>query len=194
MGGDQVNGIVIGLVTDLEDPQNLGRIRVKFPYLGDQLSDWARLVTPMAGKDRGMFFRPEVDDEVLVAFELGDVRRPYVLGSLWSTQDTPPPDDGQAKQNNWRFIKSRNGHIVKLDDTKGKEKIEIIGSDGKRQIVLDIAAEKIQVTCDTGDIEVSAGAGTVKVEAKSITLKASADMTLEAGTTMTIKGATVNIN
>src|SRR5690242_926559 len=109
MGGDQVNGIVIGLVKDLEDPQNLGRVRVTFPYLDDQLSDWARLVTPMAGKDRGVFFRPEVGDEVLVAFELGDVRRPYVLGALWSTTDTPPPDDGKAKDNNWRFIKSRKG-------------------------------------------------------------------------------------
>ena len=84
MGGQQVNGIVIGLVTDLADPENLGRVRARYPYLGDEISDWARLVTPMAGKDRGVFFRPEVGDEVLVAFELGDVRRPYVLGSLWS--------------------------------------------------------------------------------------------------------------
>jgi len=194
MGGQQVNGIVIGLVTDLADPDRLGRVRVKFPYLGDQVSDWARLVTPMAGADRGMFFRPEVDDEVLVAFELGDVRRPYILGSLWSATDTPPPDDGQAEQNNWRFIKSRNGHIVKLDDTQGQEKIEIIGSDGQRQIVFDIAGQKIQVTCDTGDIEVSASAGTVKVDAMTVEIKASANMTLQATGTMTIKGATVNIN
>jgi uncharacterized protein involved in type VI secretion and phage assembly len=194
MGADQVNGIIIGLVKDLEDPQNLGRLRVTYPYLGEQQSDWARLVTPMAGKDRGMFFRPEVGDEVLVAFELGDVRRPYILGSLWSSEDTPPKDDGNAKENNWRFIKSRNGHIVKLDDTKNSEKIEIIGSDGARKIVFDIAGKKIQVSCDSGDIEVSAPAGTVKVEAKTVTVKASADMTLEASGTMTIKGATVNIN
>ena len=194
MGGDQVNGIVIGLVKDLEDPQNLGRVRVTFPYLDDQLSDWARLVTPMAGKDRGVFFRPEVGDEVLVAFELGDVRRPYVLGALWSTTDTPPPDDGKAKDNNWRFIKSRKGHIVKLDDTEGKEKIEIIASDGKRKIVFDVAGEKIEVTCDTGDIEVSAPSGDVKVNAKNVEIKASADMKLQADGTMTIKGATVNIN
>lgn len=194
MGGDQVNGIVIGLVNDLADPQNLGRIRVTFPYLGSQLSDWARLVTPMAGKDRGMFFRPEVDDEVLVAFELGDVRRPYILGSLWSTTDTPPADDGNATENNWRFIKSRNGHIVKLDDTNGSEKIEIIGSDGQRQIVFDIAGKKIQVTCDSGDIEVSAPSGSVKVDATTVEIKASGNMTLEATGTMTVKGATVNIN
>lgn len=194
MGGQQVNGIVIGIVTDLDDPERIGRVRVKFPYLGDQASDWARLVTLMAGGGRGMFFRPEVEDEVLVAFELGDVRRPYILGSLWSTTDAPPPDDGQATQNNWRFIQSRSGHIVKLDDTQGKEKIEIIGSDGQRRIVFDIAAKKIQVTCDTGDIEVSAPAGKVKVDAGTVEIKATGNMTLEATGTMTIKGATVNIN
>jgi uncharacterized protein involved in type VI secretion and phage assembly len=194
MGADQVNGIVIGLVKDLEDPENLGRIRVTYPYLGDQQSDWARLVTPMAGKDRGVFFRPEAGDEVLVGFELGDVRRPYILGSLWSAEDTPPPDDGKPKKNNWRFIKSRSGHIVKLDDTESKEKIEIIGSDGARKIVFDIANKKIQITCDSGDIEVSAPSGKVKVDATTVEIKASGNMNLEAGGTMTIKGATVNIN
>jgi uncharacterized protein involved in type VI secretion and phage assembly len=194
MGGQQVNGIVIGLVRDLEDPENIGRVRVSYPYLGDETSDWARLVTQMAGKDRGIFFRPEVGDEVLVAFELGDVRRPYILGSLWSTADTPPADDGQAAQNNWRFIKSRSGHIVKLDDTSGKEKIEITGSDGQRQIVFDIANQKIQVTCDSGDVEVSAAAGSVKVDAMTVEIKASGNMTLQASGSMTIKGATVAIN
>ncbi|HZH31985.1 MAG TPA: phage baseplate assembly protein V [Pyrinomonadaceae bacterium] len=194
MGADRVNGIIIGIVTDLEDPEAIGRIKVMFPTLGDQASDWARLVTPMAGKDRGLFLRPEVGDEVLVAFELGDPTRPYILGSLWNKVDTPPPDDGQAGQNNWRFIKSRSGHIVKLDDTQGAEKIEIIGSDGQRQIVFDIAGKKIQVVCDTGDVEVSATGGTVKVEALTVEVKASGNMTLEATGTMTIKGATVNIN
>ncbi len=192
--GQQVNGIIIGLVTDLKDPENIGRVRVTYPYLGDETSDWARLVTQMAGKDRGMFLRPEVGDEVLVAFELGDVRRPYILGSLWSTTDTPPADDGQAAQNNWRFITSRSGHMVKLDDTAGKEKIEIIGSDGQRQIVFDIAKQKIQVTCDSGDVEVSATAGSVKVDALTVEIKASGNMTLQATGSMTIKGATVAIN
>lgn len=194
MGADRANGIIIGIVSDLEDPEALGRIRVTFQTLGEQLSDWARLVTPMAGKERGLFLRPEVGDEVLVAFELGDPTRPYVLGSLWNTVDPPPPDDGQAGQNNWRFIKSRSGHIVKLDDTQGAEKIEIIGSDGQRQIVFDIAGRKIQIVCDTGDVEVSAAGGTVKVEALTVEVKASGNMTLEATGTMTIKGATVNIN
>lgn len=194
MGAERVNGIIIGLVIDLADPEKIGRVRVTFPTLGDQQSYWARLVTPMAGKGRGLFLRPEVGDEVLVAFELGDPTRPYILGSLWSTTDPPPPDDGQPGKNNWRFIESRSGHIIKLDDTQGAEKIEITGSDGQRQIVFDIAGKKIQVVCDSGDVEVSATAGTVKVEALTVEVKASGNMTLEATGTMTIKGATVNIN
>ncbi len=188
------NGIIIGLVSDLNDPEGLGRVKVKFPTLNDEESDWARLAMPMAGSDRGTFFRPEVKDEVLVAFEHGDARRPYVVGSLWSKTDKPPKDDGNATQNNWRFIQSRSGHIIKLDDTQGQEKIEIIDKDGAHKIVIDSANKKIQVICDTGDVEVKAGAGTVKIEALTVEIKATANMTLEASGTMTIKGATVNIN
>src|SRR5581483_3964040 len=130
MQGHRENGIMIGVVADLADPDRLGRVRVRFPCLADQLSDWARLATPMAGAGRGFFMRPEVGDEVLVGFELGEPRRPYVLGALWSKKDQPPPDDGNASKNNWRFIQSRSGHIVKLDDTQGKEKIEVIDKTG----------------------------------------------------------------
>jgi uncharacterized protein involved in type VI secretion and phage assembly len=195
MSGQQVNGIVIGIVIDLDDPERLGRVRVNYPYLGDEPSDWARVVTPMAGKNRGIFFRPEVADEVLVAFELGDVHRPYILGSLWSKIDTPPTEaGGSPNQNNARLIKSRSGHLVMLDDTKGKEKIEIVGSGGECKIVFDIVAQKIQITCESGDIEISAPASKVKVDATDIEVNATGNMTLEAKGTMTIKGGTVNIN
>jgi uncharacterized protein involved in type VI secretion and phage assembly len=154
--------IMAAEVADLDDPEKLGRVRVRYPHLDNQLSDWARLVTLMAGPDRGVFFRPQQGDEVLVALEHNDPRRPYILGSMWSKVDTPPRDDGQPTQNNWRFFKSRSGHIIKLDDTQGKEKIEIIDKDGARKVVIDSAAQKIQVICDSGDVEVKAGAGSVK--------------------------------
>ena len=194
MHNTRENGIVIGIVTDLRDPENLGRVQVQFPHLSNQPSDWARLVAPMAGKDRGTFFRPEKGDEVLVAFEHGEPRRPFILGALWSSVDTPPPDDGNAEKNNWRFIKSRSGHIIRFDDTQGGEKIEIIDKDNSRKIVVDSSGSKIQVICDKGDIEVTAQSGTVSVNAKTVEIKASANMNLEANGTMTIKGATVNIN
>ena len=194
MPGERANGIVIGIVSNLEDPENLGRVKVKFPHLDNQESDWAKLVTLMAGPERGAFFRPEVDDEVLVGLEHGDYRRPYILGSLWSKVDKPPADDGDAKKNNWRFFKSRSGHVVKLDDTDGKEKIEIIDKSSKHQIIIDTAGDKIQIICDSGDVEVSASSGTVKVEAATVEVKSKGNMSLEASGQMTIKGGTVNIN
>jgi uncharacterized protein involved in type VI secretion and phage assembly len=194
MPGEKENGIMVGIVTSLDDPERIGRVKVKYPHLEDQQSDWARLVTGMAGPDRGLFLRPEVEDEVLVVFEQGDPRRPYILGSLWSKPDKPPADDGQPTKNNWRFLKSRSGHIIKLDDTQGKEKIEIIDKDGARKIVVDSSAQKIQITCDTGDVEVSAKSGTVKVNAMTVDIEAQGNMTLQASGTMTIKGSIVNIN
>ena len=85
MSGESNSGLVIGLVSDLDDPEGIGRIQVKYPYREDQMSGWARLVTPMGGKQRGLFMRPEVGDEVLIGYEQGDPRRPYVLGAVWTT-------------------------------------------------------------------------------------------------------------
>lgn len=188
------NGILVGIVTDLDDPDTLGRVRVRFPYLGDQLSYWAKISSPMAGNNRGFFFRPEVEDEVLVAFEMGDPRRPYVLGALWSKVDPPPPDDGKPTENNWRFIRSRSGHILKFDDTQGSERIEIIDKDNKHKIVIDTSGDKIQILCDTGNIEIKAPSGKLQIEAMDVEVKATASMKLEATGDMTISGSVVNIN
>jgi uncharacterized protein involved in type VI secretion and phage assembly len=190
------NGIVVGIVCDLNDDDNLGRVRVKYPHLGDEISDWARLASPMAGADRGTFFRPEKDDEVLVGFEHGDPRRPYILGSLWSQVDKPPADDGQKTKNNWRFIRSRSGHVLRFDDTAGAEKIEIIDKDNKRRIVVDSANAKIEILCAAaaGNIEIKAPASDIKIEAATITVKATTSLKLESDGVVTISGATVNIN
>ncbi|MDX1413881.1 MAG: phage baseplate assembly protein V [Candidatus Promineifilaceae bacterium] len=194
MSAGKTNGIVIGIVSDLEDPDNLARVRVKYPHLADQESQWARLATPMAGKERGFFCRPEVGDEVLVCFEQGDIRRPYILGSLWSSADMPPADDGNASDNNWRFIHSRSGHVVKLDDTDGSEKVEIIGKDEKHKIVIDVAGDKIQIICDSGDVEVTAK-GDIAIEAENVKISARSSMDLKAPNgTMTIEGQLVKIN
>jgi uncharacterized protein involved in type VI secretion and phage assembly len=197
------NGIVIGLVSSLNDDANLGRVKVRFPHLDNQESDWARIAAPMAGPNRGVFFRPEVDDEVLVAFEHGDPRRPYILGALWSQTDQPPADDGNRTQNNWRFIQSRSGHIILLDDTAGSEKIVLVDKDGQRRVVIDSANQKIQVQCDMGDVDIEAPTGKVTIKANEIELNATTSVKIQAvaqvdiqataGAT-SIKGTMVNIN
>jgi len=90
-GGGALNGVVTGVVTDVDDPQKIGRVKVQFEWLADDyVSDWARVAMPGAGPSRGMVWMPEVGDEVLVAFEHGDPRRPIVIGGLWNGTDTPP--------------------------------------------------------------------------------------------------------
>ncbi|HVE86946.1 MAG TPA: phage baseplate assembly protein V [Myxococcales bacterium] len=194
-------GLVVGIVTNNQDPDKMGRVKVKFPWLSDtEESFWARVAVPMAGKDRGAWFLPEVDDEVLVGFEHGDLRFPYVLGALWNGKDTPPADNGDGK-NNLRIIKSRSGHVIKLNDEDGKETIEIIDKKGKNSIVIDSANDAITITSEK-DITFSATKGTIKLDAKNVELKSSSDtkmessagMDVKASSQLNIKGATVNLN
>jgi uncharacterized protein involved in type VI secretion and phage assembly len=194
-------GVAVAVVTNNQDPDGLGRVKLRFPWLSDEdESNWARVATLMAGKARGAFFLPEVDDEVLVAFEHGDVRLPYVLGGLWNGQDTPPATNDDGK-NNVRVIKSRSGHVIRLNDEDGKETVEIVDKSEKNSIAIDTASNTITITSDK-DIVLKAANGTITLDAQQIALKSSADttveasggMTLNASATMTIKGATVNIN
>ncbi len=197
----KIYGVVVGIVTNNKDPDSLGRVKVKIPRIsGEDESNWARVISFMAGKERGAFYLPEVDDEVLVAFEYGDINIPYVIGSLWNGKDKPPITNDDGK-NNFRIIKSRSGHIIRLDDTDGKEKIEIVDKTEKNMIIIDSKENKISIKSEK-DIEISAPNGKVTIEATNIEAKSSASakieasssMDLKASGTMTVKGATVNIN
>ncbi|MCM8596517.1 phage baseplate assembly protein V [Accumulibacter sp.] len=199
--GSRISGVVVGVVTNNQDPDGLGRVKLRFPWLSDaDESFWARIATPMAGSGRGAFFLPEVDDEVLVAFEHGDLRFPYVLGALWNASDKPPADNGDGK-NNLRLIRSRSGHLIRLSDEDGQEKIEIIDKSGKNSVVFDTANNTITITADK-DIALSAPQGTISLDAQKLEMKSSAGAKLEAGAgmdvkasaTLNINGATVNIN
>jgi uncharacterized protein involved in type VI secretion and phage assembly len=111
----QLGGVAVGVVLDNMDSTSQGRVQVQLPGLPIE-PPWARVAVPDAGSDRGVYFMPQVDDEVLVAFEHGDVTRPYVIGSLWNGTDGPPasaPTDPQYK----RIIKTPQGHVIELDDT-----------------------------------------------------------------------------
>ncbi|MGP8323109.1 MAG: phage baseplate assembly protein V [Methanosarcinaceae archaeon] len=197
----KINGAVIGIVTNNKDPEGLGRIRVKFPWLSnDDESNWARVASLMAGKGRGIFILPEIDDEVLVIFEHGNINMPYIIGSLWNGKDIPPEINSDGK-NNIRMIKSRSGHVIRIDDTDGNEKIEIVDKTEKNMITIDTKNNKISIISDK-DIEMSAPNGKITIDAMDIEIKsstatkieASAGMDLKASENMNVKGATINLN
>lgn len=197
----KIYGVVVGIVTNNKDPEGLGRVKVKLPRIsGEDESHWARVATFMAGKDRGAFFLPEVNDEVLVAFEHGDINMPYVIGSLWNGVDKPLETNSDGK-NNVRVIKSRSGHIIRLNDKDGEEKIEIIDKSKKNSIEISTKDNKITIKTEK-DIEIKAPNGKLTIEAKDIEIKSSASTKVEAGAgmdlkasgNMNVKGATVNIN
>jgi uncharacterized protein involved in type VI secretion and phage assembly len=197
----RVAGVVVGVVTNNQDPEGMGRVKVKFPWLSDEdESNWARVAAPTAGKGGGIYFLPDVDDEVLVAFEHGDVRFPYVVGALWNGAAKPPAANDDGK-NNVRVIKSRSGHVVRLTDDDGKEMIEIIDKSAQNSIVFDTAKNTITIT-SAKDIVLSAAQGTIKLDAQNVEVKSSANVKIEAGANLdakatgqtNVKGATVNLN
>jgi uncharacterized protein involved in type VI secretion and phage assembly len=193
-------GVTVGIVTNNQDPDGLGRVKVRFPWLSDENeSHWARVSTPMAGKERGLYLLPEVDDEVLVAFEHGLAEFPYILGGLWNGQDKPPEENRDGK-NNKRTLKSRSGHLIRLDDTDGAEKIEIIDKN-ENSLVINTKENTITIAADA-DITIRSANGKLKlsgwgVEITSraeIKIEASQTMDLKAGPQLNIKGSMVNIN
>ena len=137
--GGRWYGVYPAVVTDIKDPDGIGRVKVTLPWAPDTGSDrydvWARLATLMAGKNRGSWFVPDVDDEVLVVFEGGDVRRPYVIGGLWNGKDKPPQTMDGAGRNVKKVLRSRNGVKITLDDSDGTEQF-IAETPGGQKITL----------------------------------------------------------
>ena len=198
------NGAVIGVVTNTDDPNHWGRVKVKFPWMTEEAeSEWARVMGVGAGPEAGLFFIPDVDDEVLVLFEQGDFRRPYVIGGLWNGQDAPPPEvpgSGQERPlvRTWR---SRTGHHITVYDN-ADNKIEIVTKAG-HQLVLDDANSTVTLKTDGGLVLTLAdGGGKITLEGNEISIKASgnlkvesgANMDLQAGGQVNIQGALINLN
>src|SRR5262245_28644023 len=157
-------GVVVGLVTNNKDPEDLHRVKVRFPWLdADNDSHWARVASPMAGKERGAYFLPEVDDEVLVAFEHGCVDYPYVVGSLWNGKDKPPESNADGL-NKHRMIKSRSGHVIRLNDKDGSETIEIIDKSGSNKMIISTKDNTITIEAQS-DITITSKTGKLKMSA-----------------------------
>jgi uncharacterized protein involved in type VI secretion and phage assembly len=194
-----INGVAVAIVRENRDPTGLARVRVSFPWHSqpDELF-WARLTTPMAGKGYGTFFLPEVDDQVLVAFEHGDLRFPCVVGSLWSGERKPPATNADGR-NDIRTIRTRKGHALRFDDgVRGHVRLEL--NDGKA-ITIDDAG--ITIDAKNGNrIVIGSANGTTTIEATSmlrirapqIAIEASGALDISAGGTLTLRGALVAIN
>lgn len=205
----KVRGVQLAIVVDNKDGQdNPGfRVKVKFPWLNAQETTfWARIAIPMGGADRGTYVLPEIDDQLLVVFEHGDIDRPIVVGALWSKKQEPVEVNSSAK-NNTKLIKSRCGHRIIFDDKQGAEKITIVDRTKKNKIVLDSVGKIVKIESD-GDIEVTAKANVIvhanalqigasqSVAAKGMTLAAhsAATLGLKATTHIEISGGTAMIN
>jgi uncharacterized protein involved in type VI secretion and phage assembly len=165
--------VVVGIVTQNSDPEGMGRVRVRYPALGDDIEGWwARIAAPAAGSERGLLMMPVAGDEVLVAFEHGDVRRPYVLGALWNGSDQPGSD------------------LVQTDGSFA------LRSDNRATVHAGGA-----ITLETdADLEISASgkleqksSGDASYEGQNVTVKANSSLTIEATGDLTIKGASITV-
>jgi uncharacterized protein involved in type VI secretion and phage assembly len=140
-------GVVVGLVQDVNDPTGQGRIRVRFPWLPDDTdSGWAPIARPMAGKERGYYFMPEVGDEALLAFEHGDFSHPFVIGFLHNGVDVPPDDGIDVHV---RRFKSVRGHLLQFDDRPGKEQV-FLRTEGDYALSLDQMDGRIRISTAGG--------------------------------------------
>lgn len=210
-GGDKSAGkthvIAGGVVTNNKDPDKQGKVKVKLPWVSDNYeTDWIRMTTFMGGGGRGSFFLPEVGDEVLLAFEHGDINRPYVIGALWNGVDKSPEDNSDG-QNNIRKIKSRSGHeiIFNDDDKAKKEKIEIHTKAGHK-IVLDDSAgqEKIEIIdkSENNKLIIDSVQNSINIEsamklsikANIVEIEGTSSLTLKSNAVLTIQGLPVKIN
>lgn len=160
-------GLYPGIVTDIVDPDSLGRIQVKFPSLGeagDNVRAWATLITPYADDNQGFEFLPAVDTQVVVAFEAGNPRRPYIVGSCWNGRESLP--EAPEAANNKRLIKTRSGSLLEFDDTDGAAKVTISMSSG-HQLELDDGAQEISLRHANGCVIIFNAGGQIEIQANA---------------------------
>jgi uncharacterized protein involved in type VI secretion and phage assembly len=172
-------GVYPALVTDIKDPDDQGRVKIVLPGMAGQSFNedpkrggyWARLATLMAGNNRGSWFIPEVDDEVLVAFEGGDPSHPYVIGALWNGRDSPPESMDGHGNNYHKILQSRNGVKITLDDTDGMESLKLETPAGQ-VITLKDGSSAVKIEDSNGN--------SIKFDSAGITMNVSNKLTISA--------------
>jgi phage protein D/phage baseplate assembly protein gpV len=194
-GSRMGQGPVIAQISDANDPEKQARVKLTFPWLSDTyVSDWARTVQPGAGKDRGWMVLPEVGDEVLVIFEQGDIRRPYVLGGLYNGIDTPPSGgpkliDGSSGAINRRSMVSRRGHRIDLIDEDGRtEGITLSSTGDKLQLKMDHVDTKITLHSDgkiliegKGGVMIDAANSKLELKGSEVSITATSGVKIDGG-------------
>jgi len=202
-------GVAVGKVADIRDPMGIGRIKVVFPWLAEDDVDtvvidendrrahsyWARVASLMAGGQRGAYFIPDVGEEVLVAFEHGELDRPVVIGVMWNHDDKPPIQMDDGGQNNVRGIYTRSKHKIELNDSDNKAQILIVDNTGKNQVLIDTANRRLEIAMDgditikaTGSIEITADKDITISAKNNVAIKATNNVEAEAQNAATIKG------
>src|SRR5438105_1655237 len=186
--GGRWYGVYPALVSDIKDPDGQGRVLVTLPWSpdtsGGRYETWARIATLMGGNNRGSWFIPDVNDEVLLVFEGGDPRRPYVIGGLWNGSDKPPESMDGGGKNYKKVLRSRNGVKVTLDDQDGQEKF-IAETPGGQKFTLKDGPGAVQIEDSNGN--------SVKLETSGITVTTSSKVTVNA-TQVEISAGMVTVN
>ena len=180
------NGPIYGKVSDNSDPDGFGRVKVMLQVLGiSEETDWIPVVNSYGGAEKGSFYIPEVDDQVVVGFLWDNPDNPIVLGGIWSNNQQPPKteentdcDLNQDGDNLLKFIKSKTGHRIIIDDKDEEEKIQVISGDGNTRLELLMGEKKINIETDK-DINISAD-GKISIEEQDIELKSKKDIIFEA--------------
>jgi len=181
-------GVYPAIVENLKDPDGQGRVLVKLPWSPHarrkQHKAWARLATLMAGNGRGTWFIPEKGDEVLVCFEAGDLRHPFVIGALWKSGDARPETMDQAGKNYIKTIRTRSGVTIRIDDRPDKPSLRL-ETPSAQKIVLEDSPGKVTISDSNGN--------SVALEASGITVLASAKIILSASL-LEISAGAVTVN
>ena len=214
-----IHGVAVGIVTDNEDPKGLGRVKLRFPWRdADDESHWARIAAGMAGNEYGTYFLPEIDDEVLVAFENGDIHTPFVIGSLWNGTQKPPQTNSDG-QNDIRELRSRSDHVIAfddaddgsitirtsggneivIDDSGSSETIRLCDGDANNSITLDSSSGTVAIDADS---ELSLSAPTIALDGdsielsgrKGITISGKGPIDIDSKATLSAAGSMVDIN
>jgi phage baseplate assembly protein V len=198
---ERIQGVALAVVLDNIDLEGEGRVQVQLPWLPG-FEPWARVAVPVAGQRRGLWLIPQVGDEVLVAFDGGDVTSPYVIGSLWNGTDLPPTTsslDAETKT----ILHTPAGHVIELDDQQQTVRITTTANQkltlGPDKIQLESGSSKAtfetsgSVTIESST-ELTLKSSTIKIQGTSVSVEGSADLSLKGSASASLQGGVVRIN